>query len=407
MGTRMAPSYANLFMGRFEQHAIANALHKPLIWWRFIDDIFLIWTEGEEHLKHFISHLNSIHPYIKFTHEYSNSPHQTLPFLDVQVHLGNNHTETDLHTKPTDKHQYLLKTSCHPSHTKQTIPFSLFLRIRRICSNDAFFDNRSEELIKHLIKRGYSRKIQQRDANRVRAIPRHATLQSQEQKTTKADRTPFVISFNPALPKISSVVKKHITILQSSTNCKNAFPHPPVIAYKRNASLRELLVHSEGTKRRPPQNRLEITLKWFERDYRPTQKQETTRFAVLNEFDQGLRFLHNPTKCTKRRPPQNRLEITSNWFERDCGPKQKRETARFAFINKFDQGLRFVHNPTKCTKRRPPQNRLEITSNWFERDCGPKQKRETARFAVINKFDKGLRFVHNQMYKTKTPSTSS
>ena len=106
-------------------------------------------------------------------------------------------------------------------------------------------------------------------------------------------------------------------------------------------------------KRRPPQNRLEITLKWFERDYRPTQKQETIRFAVLNEFDQGLRFVHNPTKCTKRRPPQNCLEITSNWFERDCGPKQKRETTRFAFINKFDQGLRFVHNPTKSTKRRP------------------------------------------------------
>ena len=138
-----------------------------------------------------------------------------------------------------------------------------------------------------------------------------------------------------------------------------------------------------GTKRRPLQNRLEITLKWFERDYRPTQRQETTRFAVLNEFDQGLRFVHNPTKCTKRRPPQNRLEITSNWFERDCGPKQKRETARFAFINKFYQGLRFVHNPSKSTKRRPLQNRLEITSKWFECDCQSKQKQETTRFAVI------------------------
>ena len=83
-------------------------------------------------------------------------------------------------------------------------------------------------------------------------------------------------------------------------------------------------------KRRPLQNRLQITLKWFERDYLPTQKQETTRFAVIIEFDQGLRFVHNPTKCTKRRPPQNRLEITSKWFERDCRPKQKRETARFA-----------------------------------------------------------------------------
>ena len=114
-------------------------------------------------------------------------------------------------------------------------------------------------------------------------------------------------------------------------------------------------------KRRPLQNRLEITLKWFERDYRPTQKRETTRFAFINKFDEGLRFVHNPTKSTKRRPPQNRLEITSKWFERDCRPKQKRETTRFAFINKFDQGLRFIHNPTKSTKRRPLQNRLDMS----------------------------------------------
>ena len=156
MGTRMAPSYANLFMGKFEQHAIENAPLKPFVWWRFIDDVFMIWTEGEEHLKDFIRYLNSIHASIQFTHEYSNSSHQTLPFLDVQVHLSNNHIQTDLHTKPTDKHQYLLKTSCHPNHTKQTIPFSLFLRIRRICSTDAFFDKRSEELIKHLVQRGYA-----------------------------------------------------------------------------------------------------------------------------------------------------------------------------------------------------------------------------------------------------------
>ena len=95
--------------------------------------------------------------------------------------------------------------------------------------------------------------------------------------------------------------------------------------------------------------------------------------------------LPNPTKSTKRRPPQNRLEITSKWFERDCRPKQKRETTRFAVINKFDQGLRFVHNPTKSTKRRPLQNCLEITSKWFERDSPPKQKQGTTRFKTRDK----------------------
>ena len=204
----------------------------------------MIWTHEEEHLKTFIGYLNSIHPSIKFTHEYSNSLHQTIPFLDVQVHLINNHIQTDFHTKPTDKHQYLLKTTCHPNHTKKAIPFSLFLRIRRICSTGTFFDQRSRELIEYLTKHGYSRTSLQRHANRVRSIPRHATPQPQEEKSAKTDRTPFVTSFNPALPKISSVLNKYTTLIQATANCKKAFPNPPVTAYRCNASVRDLLVHS-------------------------------------------------------------------------------------------------------------------------------------------------------------------
>ena len=82
---------------------------------------------------------------------------------------------TDLHTKPTDKHQYLLKSSCHPNHTKKTIPFSL-LRISCICSTDHFFDQRSKELVNYLMKRGYDRPSVQRAVTRVRAIPRHERL---------------------------------------------------------------------------------------------------------------------------------------------------------------------------------------------------------------------------------------
>ena len=102
-------------------------------------------------------YINSIHPTIKFKHEFSNSSHQSLPLLDVQVHLDNSLIETDLHTEPTDKHQYLLKTSCHPAHTKRTIPFSLALRLRRICSTDDFFNKLCDKLINFLELRGYSR----------------------------------------------------------------------------------------------------------------------------------------------------------------------------------------------------------------------------------------------------------
>ena len=55
---------------------------------------------------------------------------------------------------------------------------------------------------------------------------------------------------------ISSVVNKYTTLLQSTANCKKAFPNLPVIAYRRNASLRDLLVHStlphENSSRQQP-----------------------------------------------------------------------------------------------------------------------------------------------------------
>ena len=122
-------------------------------------------------------------------------------------------------------------------------------------------------------------------------------------------------------------------------------------------------------KRRPLQNRLEITSKWFECDCRPKQKRETARFAFINKFDEGLRFVHiNPTKCTKRRPPQNVLKSLQNGSNVivDRSRNEKQQDLRLS--TNLNKGLRFVHNPTKSTKRRPPQNRLEITSKWLERD---------------------------------------
>ena len=59
IGTRMAPSYANIFMDKLERQFIEQAEMKPHTWWRYIDDIFIIWTEGENSLRDFIDYLNS------------------------------------------------------------------------------------------------------------------------------------------------------------------------------------------------------------------------------------------------------------------------------------------------------------------------------------------------------------
>ena len=92
MGTRTAPAFANLFIGDFERKALDSYPDKPLIWWRYIDHILVIWTLVEDKLDDFVKYLNNIHYTIKFTSERSTT---SIPFLDVNVHLNNGKIESN------------------------------------------------------------------------------------------------------------------------------------------------------------------------------------------------------------------------------------------------------------------------------------------------------------------------
>ena len=56
----MAPSFANLFLGFFEENALKNASFLAHTWLHYIDDIFMIWTEGLDNPKIFLDFLNNI-----------------------------------------------------------------------------------------------------------------------------------------------------------------------------------------------------------------------------------------------------------------------------------------------------------------------------------------------------------
>ena len=71
MGTKVAPSYANIFMGELEAKMLETAPIKPFLYLRYIDDIFLIWTGTISELKRFHQHCNSFHKTIKFIIEFS------------------------------------------------------------------------------------------------------------------------------------------------------------------------------------------------------------------------------------------------------------------------------------------------------------------------------------------------
>ena len=71
MGTKVAPAYANTFMGWFEDTYVYTNHLQPLISKRFIDDIFMIWQHGDEELTLFTTHLNNCMDCMKFEVEKS------------------------------------------------------------------------------------------------------------------------------------------------------------------------------------------------------------------------------------------------------------------------------------------------------------------------------------------------
>ena len=114
----------------------------------------MLWTHGPQTLTHFLQHLNSFHPTIKFTHQQS---HTSVNFLDTTILLTEQRTlQSTLYTKPTDKGLLLHHSSHHPNACKKGIIYSQALLYRRIITNNHDLHQHLQRLHKLLLARGYA-----------------------------------------------------------------------------------------------------------------------------------------------------------------------------------------------------------------------------------------------------------
>ena len=240
MGTSLAPNYANLFMDRFETKALAGYPLKPLTWKRFIDDIFLGWTHGEESLKKFIDYLNSLHDTIKFTHEMSYSQ---IDFLDTTVKFGQDRgLITTLFNKHTDTHLYLEYSSAHPQSVLTKGPFGQYLRLRRICTLNHDFEANAKKLTEYYLKRGYPLKSLKKHYLRARKFSQDELL---ETVSKKANEAPVMVTqYNPRNPQIGSLVQRNWNIIQNTEELTQIFSSKPLMGFRRLPNLRDILTSS-------------------------------------------------------------------------------------------------------------------------------------------------------------------
>ena len=217
MGTICAPACANIFMAYFEEKFIYPLIDaKTLLYLRFIDDIFMIWTKSEKDLIEFLNELNTKHTSIKFEFKYST-----------------------LYKKPTDRQNYLHSKSEHPYSLKKSIAYSQALRIKRICSTQNEFEKHSSNLLQQLKEKAYHHDTLKEQIEKARTQERTLLLNKNPEEVKQS--IPISITYNRTLPKIKSIVAKHWHVLQVNPELKERFQSSPIIAFRKNKNLKQII----------------------------------------------------------------------------------------------------------------------------------------------------------------------
>ena len=144
---------------------------------------------------------------------------------------SNTKISTDIFYKETDSKQYLNFRSCHPKHTKTSIPYNLARRICTIVSDQRQRETRLSELRNSLQKRNYPETVISEGIKKAKSIPRDVRLTTQER--SQEEVLPYVSTFNPNNTHRFGILKSNLHILTNDQTMRGALSGSKFIKSKR------------------------------------------------------------------------------------------------------------------------------------------------------------------------------
>eukprot|EP00079_Xenopus_tropicalis_P014684 XP_004911451.1 PREDICTED: uncharacterized protein LOC101735191 [Xenopus tropicalis] len=203
MGSALAPSYANLYMADFESTHLLPLLHKSIsVYFRYIDDLFLIWTEDGG--------------------------------------VG-----TRLFRKPTDRNSILHASSYHPPATIKGIPYSQFLRVIRNNSSPDTARIQLQDMFDRFLERGYKEQLLLTQLQRALTHTQDTLLNKDCTRDAQPAPLIFTTTFSSTSRALSESITKNWPMVNQDESLSLYHASKPVIGYKRGNSLRDLLVTTD------------------------------------------------------------------------------------------------------------------------------------------------------------------
>jgi hypothetical protein len=90
--------------------------HKIIGYFRYVDDILLIYNQNETNIDEMLAEFNKQQPTIKFTIE--KETHKSINFLDLTIQRQEQKLEYAIYRKPTQTDIIIPNDSCHPHEHK-------------------------------------------------------------------------------------------------------------------------------------------------------------------------------------------------------------------------------------------------------------------------------------------------
>ena len=246
MGTKMAVAFANIFMVEVETEILNQSAFKPLVWKRYIDDIFSIWNIHKHQVTQFIELANKHHQTIKFTAEIS---YTKITFLDTNVFKGERFAaksilDIETHFKPTETFQYTHFSSCHPLGVKKGFIKGEALRLLRTNSSENEFKSKISHFRASLIERGYPESLIAALHSQISNLRTGNKLSYRNAKNI-SESYPFVTQCRPTVPNLKQILIQKWHLIQQQPLLSEIFQDPPIVSYKRGRSLRDILVRAK------------------------------------------------------------------------------------------------------------------------------------------------------------------
>ena len=245
LGTKMAVSFANIFIAEVETNIVNQSPYEPLIWKRYIDDIISLWNINKEAINNFTELANSFHPTVTFMAEISDTE---ITFLDASVCKGDRlkkHSILDVrtHFKPTETFQYTHFDSCHPPGVRKGFIKGEVLRLLGTNSSKAKFDEHIALFKQRLRHTGYPYNLLNMTLSEVNFSQRMSAVQN-KQKTRKRI-LPFRTEYRPSVPDLKRFLMNKWYRIQNQPLLRKIFKNSPLISYRKERSLKDVLVRGK------------------------------------------------------------------------------------------------------------------------------------------------------------------